>query len=100
MKFLSVILSVMIMTLATTPCCPSAYQTDNCKEKSSKKHKDCSDNCSPFHSCSNCSGFICSYPPTIVVIEKILTDIVTPTNYSAILIPRFPDSIWQPPKIA
>lgn len=90
----------MIMILASTPCCASDCQADNCKEKSSEKHKDCDDNCSPFYSCGSCTGFVCSYPLSITEIVYKPSDLDTPSSYIQLLISRFSDSIWQPPKIA
>ncbi|MHA3789008.1 DUF6660 family protein [Flavobacterium hauense] len=100
MKFLSIILSVIIMILVSTPCCSGTCQADSCKEKSSDKHKDCGDNCSPFYSCGSCTGFICSYAVSVAVEVNPSYDILTPAHYTILLISRFPDSIWQPPKIA
>jgi len=108
-KNLAFLLSVLVLLLATIPCCLA----DNCvkekapTEKNSEKNNepsgagddpDCGI-CSPFYSCHTCPGFaFLNTTPKLTLV--LLVDIKPYTIYYPTLVSTFASSIWQPPKIA
>ena len=101
MKVFAFILSAYLLFLFTIPCC--AY--DNCPEDKTaqeanheKGDGDCG-SCSPFFTCTGCSGFT-------ITIENNNLEIVTAFSlhqYAGYILSPIPDvhyDFWQPPKLA
>ena len=101
MKVLAFILSVYLLFLFAIPCCTF----DNCsKEKTSQetKHesnKDDCGNCSPFFTCTGCSGFTVSIENNNLEIAPAFS----PHQYAGYILAGISDvhyDFWQPPKLA
>ncbi|HEX8577358.1 MAG TPA: DUF6660 family protein [Flavobacterium sp.] len=101
MKLWSVILSFYILLLTNFPCgafedCKSAVEVSkNTPSESSDFDKECS----PFFSCSTCSGFIFTVsfsllPPFPVVETRVIF-----LHYDQHILFKHSNSIWQPPKV-
>ncbi|RNI27359.1 hypothetical protein EFA69_14555 [Rufibacter immobilis] len=97
-RLFSIILVLLVITLSVSPCCA----TDNCAKEIAKTQQ--TDNskeemglCSPFFSCSVCTGFTL---PDLIFGDHLL--IPQFHEYSAFykqsMFPQFFHSIWQPPK--
>jgi len=100
MKVLTFILSAYLLCLFATPCCTF----DNCSEEKTSqetKHEsnngDCG-NCSPFFTCTGCSGFTVSA-------ENSNFEIISSFGghqYAAYVLAAISDvhyDFWQPPKL-
>ncbi|MES2003777.1 MAG: DUF6660 family protein [Bacteroidota bacterium] len=102
MKFLTLVLSLYILLLATVPCCAA----NNCREKSELStadtggsQKENCNNCSPFALCGSCSGF---------AQQMVLLQVETPqqpvsVDYHDFVFLYFPpsfSSFWQPPRLS
>ena len=100
MKVFAFILSAYLLFLFSVPCC--AF--DNCSEEKISQETnhennkgDCG-NCSPFFTCTGCSGFTVS-------IENNDLEVVpafSPHQYAGYILSTIPDvhyDFWQPPKL-
>ena len=100
MKVVAFILSAYLVFLLAIPCC----SFDNCPQErtaQTQKHEkgdgDCG-NCSPFFTCTGCSGITVS----IVEVDTGLTFFFSPNQYPGYIVSSIPDityDFWQPPKI-
>ena len=101
MKVIAFILSAYLLFLFAIPCC--AF--DNCPEDKTaqetdheKGDGDCG-SCSPFFTCTGCSGFTVSFENTdIQMIPHFSTH-----QYAGYIISSIPDvhyDFWQPPKLS
>ena len=100
MKVITFILSAYLLFLFAVPCC----SFDNCSEEKTtqaqehqKRDGDCG-NCSPFFTCTGCSGF------TITPSEKSseLISFSFDKQYADYIVSSIPETdhdFWQPPKI-
>jgi hypothetical protein len=102
MKFLAIILSIIVVTLAVAPCCTD----DNCEDEycqTEQAHNKGSDKpespCSPFVSCTCCPG-VCIAPSIGCVVAPITVVEKTITLYKQSIVSFYCANIWQPPKIA
>ncbi|WP_369414058.1 DUF6660 family protein [Desertivirga xinjiangensis] len=105
MKWISFIISVYVLLLAVSPCCATEHLNasgDEClieqREADCSKDPDCK-GCSPFFSCSSCSGFMiyCS-----VVFVKPVVSFSSSKKYSLYTYFCLQDiclPIWQPPRL-
>ncbi len=100
MKVLAFILSAYLLFLFAVPCC----SFDNCPEDKMEQtadHKkgdgDCG-NCSPFFTCTGCSGFTASVESSSFEISNT----IFPRHYTGFILSSIPDvhyDFWQPPKL-
>jgi len=102
---LAFLLSVVVLFLATIPCCLA----DNCSDKealteqSSQQNtgsdsEDC-DACSPFFQCHSCNGFaFTNQVPKLV--KHFFLVIKRYAVFSQHIHSVFVSTIWQPPKMA
>lgn len=107
MKVFAFILSAYLLFLFTVPCC--AF--DNCQEDktaqetnhekgddpASPADRDCG-SCSPFFTCTGCSGFTVSFEITNLEIAPAFSS----QQYAGYILSSIPDvhyDFWQPPKI-
>ena len=100
MKVIAFILSAYLLFLFAIPCC----LFDNCSEENAsqasdheKKDGDCS-NCSPFFTCTGCSGFTITNPE----INSGPISFLANNQYSDYIVSSMPDvnyDFWQPPKL-
>jgi len=96
-RFLTFILLLIVTAATVTPCCVyddcAAEQTAGQKKESNKDDGACS----PFFSCSSCSGFVWTFKPM-----EIAAPVVVPKEYyeqlSGKRLPSFSASFWQPPR--
>jgi hypothetical protein len=101
MKVFAFILSAYLVFLFAVPCC--AF--DNCPEEKNaqetnheKRDGDCG-SCSPFFTCTGCSGFTISIENNNLEIVSYFPD----HQYADYILSPIPDAhydFWQPPKIA
>ena len=101
MKVFAFILSAYLLFLFAIPCC----SFDNCPEDKiaqesnhEKGDGDCG-SCSPFFTCTGCSGFTVSFDNTSI---EIITAF-SPQQYTGFILSSIPDAhydFWQPPKLA
>ena len=100
MKVIAFILSAYFLFLFAFPCC----SFDNCPEEKAKQEAnhekgdgDCG-NCSPFFTCTGCSGFTLSFENTNLEIVPAFL----PHQYAGFILSSIPDvhyDFWQPPKL-
>ena len=101
MKVIAFILSAYLLFLFAIPCCTF----DNCPEEQTameanqeKEGGDCG-NCSPFFTCTGCSGFTVSFEITHLEIVSAFST----NHYAGYILSSIPDvhyDFWQPPKVA
>ncbi len=100
MKVIAFILSAYLLYLFAVPCC----SFDNCPnektvEQSSPNNEDenCG-NCSPFFTCTGCSGFTVSFETANIEIIPTFSG----QQYAGYILSAIPDvhyDFWQPPKL-
>jgi len=102
---LAFLLSVIILLLATIPCClaDNCYEVETPTEQSNKqkdtgKEKDCN-LCSPFFRCHDCNGFAFANAMPKIILLFFPERMIYPV-YCQNFVLKFAPSIWQPPKIA
>jgi hypothetical protein len=99
MKVIAFILSAYLIVLLAVPCC----SFDNCPEENipiqtehEEQNKDCG-SCSPFFTCTSCSGFTVS-----ALINSELISFISHNQYPSFNVSIVPDmnyDFWQPPKL-
>lgn len=103
MKYLSFLLSLMVLILSSTTCFVEEKCSDFKQEKVSNEKQDKDDCgfecCSPFSKCSTCAGFVLNdfYFVTTRYTHKTEKESVIITQLP---ISDFPYSAWHPPKIS
>src|SRR5215510_2162641 len=100
MKVIAFILSAYLLFLFAVPCC----SFDNCpEEKTAQTHEhekgdgDCG-SCSPFFTCTGCSGFTV----TVYEINSVLPAFFSGNHYADYIVSPTVEAdhdFWQPPKI-
>jgi len=100
MKVFAFILSAYLLFLFAIPCCTF----DNCPEDKivqeanhEKGDGDCG-SCSPFFTCTGCSGFTVSFEITNLEIAPAFSA----QQYSGYILSSIPEvhyDFWQPPKL-
>jgi hypothetical protein len=100
MKVFAFILSAYLLFLFAIPCCTF----DNCPEDKTaqevnheKEDDDCG-SCSPFFTCTGCSGFTV----TAEVINSELISFFSNNQYPGYIVSSIPEvnyDFWQPPKL-
>ena len=100
MKVFAFILSAYLLFLFAIPCCTF----DNCPEDKiaqeanhEKGDGDCG-SCSPFFTCTGCSGFTV----TAEVINSELISFFSNNQYPGYIVSSIPEvnyDFWQPPKL-
>lgn len=101
MKVFAFILSAYLILLFAIPCCTF----DNCPENKiaqetnhEKRDGDCG-SCSPFFTCTGCSGFTISFDSNSIEIVPAFTS----HQYAGFILSSISDvhyDFWQPPKLA
>ena len=100
MKVLAFILSAYLVFLFAVPCCTFdncaedkiALQTDN-----EESEDDCG-SCSPFFTCTGCSGFTVSFQ----IADLEIAPTFSGQQYAGYILSSIPDvhyDFWQPPKL-
>lgn len=100
MKVIAFILSAYLVFLFAVPCC----SFDDCPEEKTaqtKEHEegdgDCG-TCSPFFTCTGCSGITALFDNNDTEISMALTS----HQYTGFILSPIPDvhyEFWQPPKL-
>ena len=100
MKVFAFILSAYLLFLFAIPCCTF----DNCPEDKiaheadhEKDDEDCG-SCSPFFTCTGCSGFTV----TAEIINSEIISFFSNNQYPGYIVSSIPDvnyDFWQPPKL-
>ncbi len=100
MKVSAFILSAYLLFLFAVPCC----SFDNCPEEKTaqetnhqKGDGDCG-NCSPFFTCTGCSGITASFENNNLEIIPVFAS----HQYAGFILSLIPDvhyEFWQPPKL-
>jgi hypothetical protein len=100
MKVFAFILSAYLVFLFAIPCC----SFDNCPEDKTaqqanheKGDSDCG-NCSPFFTCTGCSGFTVSFEITNLELAPAFSG----QQFAGYILRSIPDvhyDFWQPPKL-
>ncbi|RYZ54678.1 MAG: hypothetical protein EOP49_04545 [Sphingobacteriales bacterium] len=106
MKFISLVLSVIVLTLTAMPCCAfEGGEAHAHKARQIEKHAcneqddDCCKDCSPFYVCGTCIGFT-------VTTQQVMTFAIQlkPVLHGSVYVPvklqMIPITIWQPPKLS
>jgi hypothetical protein len=100
-KVITFILSAYLVFLLAIPCCTF----DNCpedkiaQETGHEENNDDCGSCSPFFTCTGCSGFTVS----TTTINSELISFFSCNQYPAYIVSSMPDvhyDFWQPPKLA
>lgn len=112
-RFLSSIMAIIVLALATLPCCleddcicasgERLYCEDCCCGCGDCGCDDCGGSdapcgcCSPFVSCNTCTGFTA---PRVFMIPNrtFIVDDFTLSDYSDKAVKGFDGSVWQPPR--
>ncbi len=101
MKVIAFILSAYLLFLFAIPCCTF----DNCAEEKITQETDHEESdgdcgsCSPFFTCTGCSGFTVSFENNNIEIASAFS----PHQYAGYIVSPIPDvhyDFWQPPKLA
>ena len=107
MKVIAFILSAYLLFLFAIPCCTF----DNCSEEKTAREtnheqgdgpaspagRDCG-SCSPFFTCTGCSGFTVSFENTDIQMIPLFSN----HQYTGYIVSSIPDvhyDFWQPPKL-
>ena len=100
MRVIAFILSAYLLFLFAIPCC----SFDNCPDEKTVQtgeHEegdgDCG-SCSPFFTCTGCSGITVSFESTSMEIAATFI----PQQYTGFILSSIPDvhyDFWQPPKL-
>ncbi|WP_367868348.1 DUF6660 family protein [Pedobacter sp. WC2423] len=103
-KFLTLLLSLIVLTLTIVPCC--AVEKEDCTEQISvktaqqtEKNEDCCKDCSPFYVCGTCVGFTISNslaPTFVIYLRAVKHDSI----YLTVELPQIHAVIWQPPQLS
>jgi hypothetical protein len=101
MRFFSLILMFLILTMAIMPCSEEIYSdsktSSGIAHKTSDQNED-SANCNAFCNCTRCaSSVILPESVTLVAISYISIDYIRHYISSS---PDFSGSIWQPPQLS
>jgi hypothetical protein len=100
MKVIAFILSAYLLLLFAVPCC----SFDNCvddkiaQETEHEEDDDDCGNCSPFFTCTGCSGFTV----TAGEINSELISFFSNNQYPCFIVSSIPEinyDFWQPPKL-
>jgi len=100
MKVITFILSVYLLFLFTIPCCIfDNCSDDKIEQAAGNKNRDgdCG-NCSPFFSCTGCTGATLSFEYTDLKLLPPIKD----QNYAGYILSYIPDvhyEFWQPPRL-
>jgi len=105
MKFISVILAFLVLTLSCLPCVDDVFATNTGKasieslsQNNQEEDQEHNDACSPFCHCTCCASF--SINQTSLAISEIL--IYSGKSYLSYLPPNIIEvslPIWQPPQL-
>jgi hypothetical protein len=101
MKLIASILSVYLVFLLAIPCCSFDNCPDDKMEQSASHEKgdeECG-NCSPFFTCTGCSGATLSVENGNFEIFPLMANPKF-TGYILSFIPDVHYDFWQPPKLA
>ena len=103
MKFITIILSLIILALSITPCSDGNNTEDKHQDEISAEHNhqnDSDDSC-PITCACNCCGMTISYQPlqayTLGLKNQISTEIIS--VYQSIYRFDYHSNIWQPPQL-
>ena len=103
MKFITIILSLLILVLSITPCSDGNNSEDQHQDEISANHNhqnDSDDSC-PITCACNCCGMTITYQPlqayTLGLNNQISTEIIS--DYQSIYRFNFHSNIWQPPQL-
>lgn len=103
MKFITIILSLLILFLSMTPCSDGNNTEDKHQDEISANHNhqnDSDDSC-PITCVCNCCGMTITYQPlqtfNLSLNNRIPTKIVS--VYQSIYRFNFHSNIWQPPQL-
>jgi hypothetical protein len=108
MRFFAFMLGIIVLVLSCMPCADAAGECFGSPQTTtvtqSHTHNNgidpCNDNCSPFCSCSCCSGFTISNHEVLIP-EQFICSLKAVYNtylFTEIFDISFP--VWQPPQIA
>ncbi|MBB5647082.1 DUF6660 family protein [Pedobacter cryoconitis] len=103
MKFLTLLLSLIVLTLTIVPCCALEKDADQLSLKALQQHtqkdEDCCKDCSPFYVCGTCVGFTINnfLSPTFTI---YLRPVKHDSAYLTVELPQIPVVIWQPPQLS
>lgn len=107
MKFLSVIVSIVILVVSLVPCPDnlivkrgSSFKKEITSSNSSNEHNGTSDNCSPFCTCSCCTASAIYYQFSKSQVEKVIFQSEKYPLYNISFSTEVFYSIWQPPKLS
>ena len=107
MRFFAFMLSIVVLVLSCMPCadavggCIGSHQTITASQAHNQANgfDPCNDNCSPFCSCSCCSGFTITNYVVLAPGQFVAT---FKPDYNKYLFAEIPDisfPVWQPPQI-
>ena len=100
MKFMTIILSLLILILSLKPCSDGQNIEDQYKDEISANHnhqEDSDDSC-PVTCICNCCGMTITYEPVLIFDLKLNIDISTIefSSYQSNYLFDFHSNIWQP----
>lgn len=100
-RYLSVLLTLVVWTLSTLPCCvmdSCICQECECSAHDSGDEALPCDCCSPFIHCNTCPG--CTVPASTPIIGLVepQPESKIPLYHEDKYLSRYASSIWQPPK--
>lgn len=109
MKYLSLILSVLVLLLSTMPALvedkclvtdSNIECVDYCLDDSSHSQDDCTDCCSPFLQCNTCTGFPSSNFNNGIEPNLMHNTTKKLDTYKANIPSVFQSKIWEPPRLS
>ena len=103
MKFVTIILSLIILLLSAKPCSDGQNKEDQHQDEISVNHnhqEDSDDSC-PVTCICNCCGMTITYEPIKTFDLKLNIEISTEliSTYQPIYRFNFLSNIWQPPQV-
>lgn len=106
-KFLTLLLSIIVLTLTTVPCCALEQRDSHAHQKVQEKEhgqcpeqeNECCKDCSPFYVCGTCIGFTAT-TQTLIVFTISIKPVQHNTFYLPIALSPISTLIWQPPKLS
>jgi hypothetical protein len=113
MKFLSIFLAVLTLSLSSSPCCVPDLSIHELEAVSSVEESSCCathdeesegeeseagcNNCSPFYTCGMCSGCTLSNFETFSILSAYFENQYSSLNASK-FDSEYQQALWQPPK--
>ena len=98
-KIISFILSLLILSMALSPCTDEPIENESVSIETHDHHEESSHNdlCSPFCTCNCCHSHVTE--PCAFCLQTFVSYSSTPSDQSFLFLSRISFSIWDPPPL-